>query len=197
MNLDFGKYADGLVPAVVQDDRTDRVLMVGFMNAEAINETQASGRVTFFSRSKGRRWTKGETSGNYLELVSISADCDSDSLLIRALPAGPVCHTGADTCFGETNRPDVIDELEAVISNRLSSPSDNSYVSRLHAKGINAIAQKVGEEAVELVIAAKDEDIDAFKEEAADLIFHVLVLLQAKGSRLQDVLDVLKARRKE
>lgn len=196
MSIDFGKYADGLVPAIVQDAATGRVLMLGFMNAEALEETKRTSRVTFFSRAKRRLWTKGETSGNFLEVVSVAPDCDADSMLIKAKPAGPVCHTGADTCFGESNRPDLIAELEAVIAERREKPSDDSHVSRLFAKGLNKIAQKVGEEAVEVVIAAKDDDLDDFKGEAADLLFHFLVLLQAKGLQLQDVLEVLESRRK-
>lgn len=196
MNLDFSKYADGLAPAIVQDAATGRVLMLGFMNAEALEETKRTRRVTFYSRSKQRRWTKGETSGNYLEVVSATPDCDADTLLIKARPAGPVCHTGADTCFGEANPPDLIYELEHVIADRRLNPTGDSHVSRLFAKGLNKIAQKVGEEAVELVIAAKDDDLEAFKGEAADLLFHYLILLQSKDLRLRDVLEVLESRRK-
>jgi len=195
MNVDFAKYADGLVPAIVQDDATGRVLMLGFMNGDAIEATRTSGRVTFYSRSKRRLWTKGETSGNYLAVVSIIADCDADTLLIKTNPAGPVCHTGWDTCFGERNGIGLIEELETVISNRILSPSEESYVSRLFERGINKIAQKVGEEAVELVIAAKEDSIDELKGEAADLLFHYLILLQARGLRLSDVLEVLASRR--
>ena len=196
MNIDFAKYADGLAPAIVQDAATGRVLMLGFMNAEALEETRRTDRVTFYSRSKQRLWTKGETSGNYLEVVSTAADCDADTLLIEARPVGPVCHTGSDTCFGETNRPDLIAELEQVITERRENPSPDSHVSRLFAKGLNKIAQKVGEEAVEVVIAAKDDDLAAFKGEAADLLFHFLILLQAKGVRLRDVLEVLETRKR-
>lgn len=198
MKLDFSKYADGLVPAIVQDAETNRVLMLGFVNAEAVDITQKIGRVTFYSRSKQRLWTKGKTSGNYLEVVSISADCDNDTLLIRATPAGPVCHTGADTCFGESNSDDLsfLSQLESVITERRTSFNDDSYVSKLFSKGLNKIAQKVGEEAVETVIAAKDDDVDAFKNEAADLLFHYLVLLQAKDLKLRDVVEVLRERRK-
>ena len=196
MNLDFSKYPDGLMPAIVQDAATGRVLMLGFMNAEALEETKITNRVTFYSRSKRRLWTKGETSGNHLEVVSIAADCDADTLLIKARPAGPICHTGADTCFGEANRGDLLAELEDVIADRRENPSDDSHVSRLFAKGLNKIAQKVGEEAVEVVIAAKDDDPAAFKGEAADLLFHFLILLQAKGLRLRNVLEVLESRRK-
>ena len=196
MKLDYGKYQDGLMPAVIQDDLTGRVLMLGFMNAEALEETKRTNRVTFYSRSKERLWTKGETSGNFLEVVSITPDCDADTILIKANPAGPVCHTGADTCFGEANRPDLLSELEAVIAERAAGPNEDSYVSRLFAKGLNKIAQKVGEESVEVVIAAKDDDPAAFKGEAADLMFHLLILLQAKGVRFGDVLDELASRRR-
>jgi phosphoribosyl-ATP pyrophosphohydrolase/phosphoribosyl-AMP cyclohydrolase len=197
MNIDFAKYADGLVPAIVQDAATGDVLMLGFMNATAIEQTEASGRVTFFSRSKQRLWIKGETSGNFLEIVSITSDCDNDTLLIKANPSGPVCHTGAETCFGarETSIA-FLAELESVIGNRRSQPVDGSYVTKLFSKGLNKIAQKVGEEAVETVIAAKDDDADAFKNEAADLLFHYLILLQEKGFRLADIADVLTTRRR-
>ena len=196
MKLDFGKYQDGLVPAIIQDDLTGRVLMLGFMNADALEETKRTNRVTFYSRSKQRLWTKGETSGNFLEVVSFMPDCDADTILIKAKPAGPVCHSGADTCFGEANRPDLLSELEAVIAERAAGTNEDSYVSRLFAKGLNKIAQKVGEESVEVVIAAKDDDPAAFKGEAADLMFHLLILLQAKGVRFGDVLDELASRRR-
>jgi len=198
MNLDYDKYADGLIPAIVQDSSSGHVLMLGFMNEEALKKTRLSGKVTFYSRSKDRLWTKGETSGNFLEVVSITPDCDADTLLITARPSGPVCHTGEKTCFGEPMAPDYdfIAELEAVIAERRANPIEGSHVSRLFSKGINKIAQKVGEEAVELVIAAKDEDVDEFKAEAADLFFHFLILLQTKAVRLADVLAVLKERRK-
>lgn len=197
MNLNFKKYSDGLVPAIVQDARTGKVLMLGFMNAEAIETTEASGRVTFFSRSKNRLWTKGETSGNFLDLISIVADCDDDTLLIKANPRGPACHTGNDTCFGETNAPtplDFLTELEAVIESRRSAAPQDSYVATLSAKGLNKIAQKVGEEAVETVIAAKDDDQEAFRNEAADLLFHLLVLLRARDVSLEEVVEVLRSR---
>ena len=198
MNINFSKYSDGLAPAIVQDARTGRVLMLGFVNPEAVAVTQKSGRVTFFSRSKQRLWTKGETSGNYLELISIAEDCDADTLLITAKPSGPVCHTGSDTCFREPNPTTYgfLSELESVISNRRTNPVADSYVSKLFTKGLNRIAQKVGEEAVETILAAKDDDIDDFKNEAADLLFHYLVLLQSKNVRLDDVLEVLRGRRK-
>lgn len=197
MNLDFEKYADGLIPAIVQSPN-GRVLMLGFMNEEALVTTRNSGRVTFYSRSKQRLWTKGETSGNFLDLMSISQDCDADTLLVIAKPHGPVCHTGKETCFGDTARHDhgFISELESVVADRRENRIEGSHISRLFTKGLNKIAQKVGEEAVELVIAAKDDDLAEFKGEAADLFFHYLILLQAKGVMLEDVLDVLKERRK-
>jgi len=197
MNIDFAKYADGLVPAVVQDPSTGAVLMLGFMNAEAVAQTEATGRVTFYSRSKQRLWTKGETSGNFLDLVSITPDCDNDTLLINARPTGPVCHTGTETCFGDGKSAlAFLTELESIIASRAAEPAEGSYVSKLFAKGLNKIAQKVGEEAVETVIAAKDDDLDAFKNEAADLLFHYLVLLRAKGVELTDITSILKARRR-
>ncbi len=197
MNIDFAKYVDGLVPAIVQDVATGDVLMLGFMNAAAIEQTEASRKVTFFSRSKQRLWTKGETSGNFLEVVSIAADCDNDTLLIKARPSGPVCHTGAETCFGDAQGSlSFLTNLESVIASRATEPIEGSYVSKLFSKGLNKIAQKVGEEAVETVIAAKDDDIDAFKGEAADLLFHYLILLQEKGLRLGDITELLKMRRR-
>jgi phosphoribosyl-AMP cyclohydrolase / phosphoribosyl-ATP pyrophosphohydrolase len=199
MNLNYEKYADGLIPVIVQDADSDVVLMLGFMNAEAIEATEMSGRVTFFSRSKQRLWTKGETSEKYLEFKSMAPDCDADSLLIKAKPAGPVCHTGAETCFGDTNEIaslSFFNELESIIEERRSNPASGSYASKLFGKGINKIVQKVGEEAVETVIAAKDDDIVAFKNEAADLLFHYLVLLRAKDVSLNDILNILKSRRK-
>lgn len=200
MNLDFQKYADGLVPAIIQDAESGRVLMLGFMNGEALAATEASGRVTFYSRSKQRLWTKGETSGNFLEVVSIKADCDNDTLLVRARPQGPVCHTGSATCFDDANEPNKIGfltELERVIAERRANPSEGSYVASLFDKGLNRIAQKVGEEAVETVIAAKEPDIEAFKSEAADLLFHYLVLLHEKGVSLGEIAETLAARHKK
>jgi phosphoribosyl-ATP pyrophosphohydrolase/phosphoribosyl-AMP cyclohydrolase len=195
MTIDYSKYTDGLVPAIVQDDRTGKVLMLGFMNDEAVKETQRSGKVTFYSRSKQRLWTKGEVSGNYLELKSITPDCDNDTLLIMAIPHGPVCHTGADTCFGATNAgTGFVYMLEEIISDRQQNPVENSYVSGLFKKGINRIAQKLGEEAVELVIESKDNDAAKFLDEAADLLFHYLVLLRAKNTTLKDVSEVLEKR---
>ncbi len=197
MNIDFSKYADGLVPAIVQDAATRNVLMLGFMNAEAIELTESTSRVTFFSRSKQRLWIKGETSGNFLEVVSITPDCDNDTLLIKARTNGPVCHTGSQTCFGDVDRSlAFLAELESVIASRMTEPAEGSYVSKLYAKGLNKIAQKVGEEAVETVIAAKDDDLDAFKNEAADLLFHYLVLLRVKGVDLGEVVSVLKERKR-
>lgn len=195
MQVNFSKYTDGLVPAIVQDDQTLRVLMLGFMNAEALAKTMETGKVTFFSRSKNRLWTKGEESGHFLELKSLSADCDADTLLIKAHPVGPVCHTGADTCWNERNHSgDFLQYLEDVIRLRKESQDEKSYVRQLFSKGINKIAQKVGEEAVELVIEAKDDNRELFLNEAADLLFHYLVLLNSKGFNLQDVKDILKQR---
>ncbi|WP_026770595.1 bifunctional phosphoribosyl-AMP cyclohydrolase/phosphoribosyl-ATP diphosphatase HisIE [Asinibacterium sp. OR53] len=195
MKIDFSKYADGLVPAIVQDYSTNKVLMLGFMNEEALKETERQGKVTFYSRSKQRLWTKGEESGNFLELKSITVDCDNDTLLIKAHPLGPVCHTGADTCWSERNHSnDFLLYLEDIIRLRRQASADESYVARLFAKGINKIAQKVGEEAVELVIEAKDENDELFLEEAADLLFHYLLLLNAKGHNLQRVIEVLQKR---
>jgi len=195
MEVDFGKYADGLVPVIVQDHYTEKVLMLAFMNQEALNTTIREGKVTFFSRSRNRLWTKGEESGNFLILKSISVDCDQDALLVKAEPLGPVCHTGADTCWNEKNRrDDFLVYLEDVISQRKKLPASESYVAQLFSKGVNKIAQKVGEEAVELVIEAKDQNDQLFLNEAADLMFHYLVLLNAKGHNLQDIIDVLKQR---
>jgi phosphoribosyl-AMP cyclohydrolase / phosphoribosyl-ATP pyrophosphohydrolase len=194
MNIDFSKYADGLVPAIIQDGATGKVLMLGFMNAEALEKTRKEERVTFYSRSKKRLWTKGEESGHFLTVQSIDGDCDNDTLLIKARPAGPVCHTGADTCFNEKNEGDFLASLEQIIRERQANPSEKSYTSSLFEKGINKIAQKVGEEATELVIEAKDDNRDLFLGEAADLLFHYLVLLRAKNTGLKDVLAVLQKR---
>jgi phosphoribosyl-ATP pyrophosphohydrolase/phosphoribosyl-AMP cyclohydrolase len=186
------------VPAIIQDADTQKVLMLGFMNAEALIKTSELQKVTFFSRSKNRLWTKGEESGNYLFVKEIKSDCDNDTLLIQASPAGPVCHTGADTCWGEKNETDnFLVQLEQIIEERKNNPSQKSYTSSLFEKGINKIAQKVGEEAIELVIEAKDDNAFLFKNEAADLLFHYLILLQAKGFKLQDVLEILKERHKK
>jgi phosphoribosyl-ATP pyrophosphohydrolase/phosphoribosyl-AMP cyclohydrolase len=195
MKIDFSKFADGLAPAIVQDYQTQKVLMLGFMNAEALQKTMEGGKVTFFSRSKNRLWTKGEESGNHLLVKEIMSDCDQDTLLIKAKPLGPVCHTGADTCWSEKNHnEDFLFYLEEIINLRRKVAPEDSYVAKLFAKGINSIAQKVGEEAVEMVIEAKDNNDQLFLNESADLLFHYLVLLQAKGYSLQDVIGVLKER---
>jgi phosphoribosyl-ATP pyrophosphohydrolase/phosphoribosyl-AMP cyclohydrolase len=195
MKIDYSKYADGLVPAIVQDFNTHKVLMLGFMNEEAVKKTMSEGKVTFYSRSKKRLWTKGEESGNHLMVKEILSDCDHDTLLIKAHPLGPVCHTGADTCWSERNHSDeFLYYLEDIINLRKQSTEGKSYVRDLFGRGINKIAQKVGEEAVELVIEAKDNNDELFLNEAADLIFHYLILLNAKGHKLQDVVDILRAR---
>jgi phosphoribosyl-ATP pyrophosphohydrolase/phosphoribosyl-AMP cyclohydrolase len=192
-------FSKGLIPAIIQDVLTGKVLMQGYMNEEALNHTLASGKVTFFSRSKNRLWTKGETSENYLEYVSHSVDCDQDSILVQAHPMGPVCHTGTATCWAEENRGKAlfIQHLTQIIKERKNTAEDTSYTASLFAKGINKIAQKVGEEAVELVIEAKDDNKDLFLGEAADLLFHYLVLLEAKEIELDEVLDVLIKRHKK
>jgi len=195
MTVNFKKYSNGLVPAIIQDAATNKVLMLGFMNEAALDKTNELQQVTFFSRSKNRLWTKGEESGNFLFVKEIKVDCDEDTLLIKVNPAGPVCHTGADTCWNEKNKnDDFLTELENVIADRKNNLTEKSYTSSLFKKGINKIAQKVGEEAVELVIEAKDDNADLFKEEAADLLFHYLILLQAKGFKLNDIVQVLKSR---
>ncbi len=198
MNVDI-KSAHGLIPAIIQDSETKNVLMLGYMNEESLQKTIETQKVTFFSRSKQRLWTKGEESGNFLELVSIKNDCDGDTLLIQAKPVGPTCHTGADTCWQEENKDNFgfISQLENTIKTRReNADSEKSYVASLFEKGINKIAQKVGEEAVEVVIEAKDDNDDLFLSESADLLFHYLILLQAKGFELKDVVDVLKKRQK-
>src|SRR5450755_2544190 len=182
MEINFSKYSDGLVPAIVQDDQTNKVLMLGFMNQEALDKSQALGKVTFYSRSRKRLWTKGEESGHFLIFKDMKVDCDQDTLLIRASPLGPVCHTGSDTCWDEKNeKNDFLEILEKIIKDRKNHPEESSYISGLFKKGINKIAQKVGEEAVELVIEAKDRNDHLFLNEAADLLFHFLILLEAKG----------------
>ncbi|WP_121048787.1 bifunctional phosphoribosyl-AMP cyclohydrolase/phosphoribosyl-ATP diphosphatase HisIE [Lacinutrix venerupis] len=199
MNIDFNKNNDGLVPAVIQDATTKNVLMLGYMNEEAFNKTKDTKLVTFFSRTKNRLWTKGEESGNVLNLVDIKLDCDNDTLLIQAKPKGPTCHTGSDTCWNEQNDENFgfISKLENTIESRVKvGDSEKSYVASLFAKGINKVAQKVGEEAVEVVIEAKDDNDDLFLNESADLLFHYLMLLQAKGFKLKDVVNVLKGREK-
>jgi len=199
MNIDFTKNIDGLVPAIVQDASTKKVLMLGFMNQAAVDATISLQKVTFFSRSKNRLWTKGEESGNHLSYLSMALDCDQDTLLIQANPVGPVCHTGTDTCWGAENTAeshDFLVQLEQVIEQRKTADPDSSYVASLFSKGINKIAQKVGEEAVELVIEAKDQNNELFLEESADLLFHYLMLLQAKGFKLTDVVKILEKRHK-
>ena len=198
MTIDFSK-GDGLVPAIIQDATTQKVLMLGYMNKEAFEVTNKTGKVTFFSRSKNRLWTKGEESGNYLHLVSIQNDCDKDTLLIQVNPEGPTCHTGTGNCWGEENQSAhnaiaFINELESIIESRKSADSKKSYVKSLFESGINKVAQKVGEEAVEVVIEAKDDNEELFLNESADLLFHYLILLQAKGYKLEDVVKVLKGR---
>ena len=196
MKADFNKSPDGLLPAIVQDAKTQKVLMLGYMNADALEKTQITKQVTFFSRSKQRLWTKGEESGNFLNLVDLQLDCDSDTFLIQVDPQGPTCHKGSDTCWDDDNNPTYgfLSHLESTIQDRQENPSEESYVSSLFQKGINKIAQKVGEEAVETVIEAKDSNDDLFLNESADLLFHVLILLRAKGFGLDDVVQVLQNR---
>ena len=199
MNIDFTKSAHGLIPAIIQDSETKTVLMLGYMNAESYQKTLDTKKVTFYSRSKQRLWTKGEESGNFLNLVDIKNDCDNDTLLIQVKPEGPTCHTGLDTCWQETNNQEYgfISKLENTIKvRRENSDSEKSYVASLFKLGINKIAQKVGEEAIEVVIEAKDDNDNLFLDESADLLFHYLILLQAKGFQLNDVVDVLKKRQK-
>lgn len=199
MTVNYSKYSDGLVPAIVQDAATLKVLMLGFMNEEAFNKTNELGKVTFWSRSKNRLWTKGEESRNFLILKDIKVDCDNDTLLIKAEPVGPVCHTGADTCWNEENKPSelgFVTTLEGVIKDRKEKQPEDSYVSYLFHKGLNRIAQKVGEEGVETVIEALGKDDEKFVSESADLLFHYLILLQAKGFQLKDVLAELERRHK-
>ena len=199
MIIDFTKNVDGLIPAIIQDATTKTVLMLGYMNQDAYNKTIETNKVTFFSRSKNRLWTKGEESGNFLNLVSIKLDCDNDTFLVKVNPNGPTCHTGSDNCWQESNNQEYgfISKLEKTIEERKNNAtSDKSYVASLFEKGINKIAQKVGEEAVEVVIEAKDNNDDLFLDESADLLFHYLILLQAKGFKLQDVVNVLQSREK-
>ena len=199
MNIDFTKSAHGLIPAIIQDSETKTVLMLGYMNAESYQKTLDTKKVTFYSRSKQRLWTKGEESGNFLNLVDIKNDCDNDTLLIQVKPEGPTCHTGLDTCWQESNNQEYgfISKLENTIKvRRENSDSEKSYVASLFKLGINKIAQKVGEEAIEVVIEAKDDNDNLFLDESADLLFHYLILLQAKGFQLNDVVDVLKKRQK-
>jgi len=197
MNINFTKNNNGLVPAIIQDSSTKNILMLGYMNQEAFDKTITTKLVTFFSRTKNRLWTKGEESGNTLELVDIKLDCDNDTLLIQVEPKGPTCHKGSDTCWNEKNRENYgfISSLETTIANRIvEADTTKSYVASLFASGINKVAQKVGEEAVEVIIEAKDNNDDLFLSESADLLFHYLLLLQAKGFQLNDVVDILKNR---
>ena len=196
MNVDFSKN-NGLIPVIIQNNETQQVLMLGYMNEEALQKTQTENVVTFFSRSKNRLWTKGETSGNFLKVVSIKEDCDQDALLIQVIPNGPTCHNGTASCFANEPQISFLNELENVIESRISNPSSESYVASLYQKGINKMAQKVGEEAVELVIEAKDDNQDLFIGEAADLLFHYLILLQAKNLKLNDIEQELARRMKK
>jgi phosphoribosyl-ATP pyrophosphohydrolase/phosphoribosyl-AMP cyclohydrolase len=199
MNIDFSKSAHGLIPAIIQDIETKAVLMLGYMNAESYQKTLDTKKVTFYSRSKQRLWTKGEESGNFLHLIDIKNDCDNDTFLVQVKPEGPTCHTGSDTCWQEVNNQNFgfLSTLEKTIKTRReNADSEKSYVASLFEKGINKIAQKVGEEAVEVVIEAKDDNDDLFLSESADLLFHYLILLQAKGFQLNDVVQVLKSRQK-
>jgi len=193
MNIDFSK-GNGLVPVVIQDNNTIQVLMLGYMNEEAFEKTGKEKIVTFFSRSKNRLWTKGETSGNYLYVENILSDCDNDSILIKVKPAGPVCHTGSTACFGEETAKGFIYKLEQIINQRIENDTNDSYTNKLYKKGINKVAQKVGEEAVELIIEAKDDNTELFKNEAADLLYHLLILLKAKGVNLQRIEEILQKR---
>ena len=197
MNIDFNKNNDGLVPAIIQDFVTRQVLMLGYMNKEAYEKTVETGKATFFSRTKNRLWTKGEESGNFLNVISIKNDCDNDTLLIKVKPVGPTCHKGTDTCWDEKNIQSFgfLSELESIIaSRRVNADAEKSYVASLFEKGINKIAQKVGEEAVEIVIEAKDDNEELFLNEGADLLFHYLILLQAKGYTLKDIVKILEGR---
>lgn len=193
MNIDFDR-SNGLVPAIIQDSRTRQILMLGYMNKEAFEKTEKEGIVTFFSRSKNRLWTKGEESGNFLAVKNISIDCDEDTILIQAVPTNVVCHTGSFSCFGEKENKGFLYELEAKIAERIDNKTEDSYTYSLYQRGINKMAQKVGEEAVELVIEAKDSNDDLFKNEAADLLYHFLILLKAKGFSMEDIEEVLRSR---
>ena len=193
MNIDFNK-SDGLVPVVIQNNTTLQVLMLGYMNEDAFEKTKAENRVTFYSRSKNRLWTKGEESGNFLEVNDIKIDCDNDTVLIKATPKGPTCHKGTTSCFAEETPKGFLYELERIVSERIDTDNETSYTNKLYKRGINKVAQKVGEEAVELVIEAKDDNDDLFKNEAADLFYHIVILLKAKGFTLEDIEQVLKER---
>ena len=195
MTIDF-KKGDGLVPVIVQNNTTLQVLMLGYMNEEAFQKTKAKNKVTFYSRSKNRLWTKGEESGNFLFVKSIEVDCDNDTILIKADPVGPTCHKGTTTCFGSETARGFLYELEQTISQQIDDNDESSYTNQLYRSGINKVAQKVGEEAVELVIEAKDNDANLFKNEAADLMYHYHILLKAKGFTLEDIETVLKERSK-
>ena len=194
MIIDFNKSNEGLVPVVIQNYLNNQVLMLGYMDEEAFNKTKELGKVTFFSRSKNRLWTKGEASGNFLEVKTMAVDCDNDTILIKAKPQGPTCHTGSTTCFDEVSNHGFIYELEQAIHDRIDADLQESYTNQLFKKGINKVAQKVGEEAVELVIEAKDNNDDFFLNEAADLMYHFLILLKAKGFQINDVENILKSR---
>jgi phosphoribosyl-AMP cyclohydrolase / phosphoribosyl-ATP pyrophosphohydrolase len=196
MNLDFSKN-NGLIPVIIQNNETQQVLMLGYMNEEALQKTQTENVVTFFSRSKNRLWTKGETSGNFLKVVSITEDCDQDALLIQVIPNGPTCHNGTTSCFANEAKISFLNELENTIENRILNPNSASYVASLFQKGINKIAQKVGEEAIELIIEAKDDNQDLFIGEAADLLFHYLILLKSKNLKLKDIEVELQRRMKK
>ena len=195
MKIDFTK-GNGLVPVIIQDYATLQVLMLGFMNQEAFEQTSKEGKVTFFSRCKNRLWTKGETSGNYLYVKDIQDDCDNDTILIKVNPAGPTCHKGTNSCFGEYTAKGFLYNLEQIINQRIDDNEPDSYTNKLYKKGINKVAQKVGEEAVELVIESKDNNDELFKNEAADLLYHLLILLKAKGCSLQEIEEVLRERHK-
>ena len=196
MTIDFSK-GDGLVPVIIQDNNTLQVLMLGYMNEEAFEKTKTDNKVTFFSRSKNRQWTKGEESGNFLEVASMQIDCDNDTILIKAKPAGPTCHTGSTSCFREETAKGFIYALQATINQRIDDDDNNSYTNKLYKSGVNKVAQKVGEEAVELLIEAKDNDENLFKNEAADLIYHYLILLKLKNLTFEDVENVLLERSKK
>jgi phosphoribosyl-ATP pyrophosphohydrolase/phosphoribosyl-AMP cyclohydrolase len=195
MNLDF-KKTDGLIPAIVQHANTMQVLMLGYMNKEAVDKTIAEGKVTFFSRTRNRLWTKGEKSGNFLLVDEIMQDCDNDALLIKAFPQGPTCHTGSTSCFKEETSKGFLYKLENIIEQRIADNDESSYTAKLFARGVNKVAQKVGEEAVELVIESKDNNVDLFKNEAADLLYHFLILIKTKNLKLEDIEEILKGRHK-
>lgn len=195
MNIDFLKN-DGLVPVIIQHTNTMQVLMLGYMNQEALNKTKQEGKITFYSRSKKRLWTKGETSNNFLIVDQIFEDCDNDTILIKAFPQGPTCHTGSTSCFKEETSKGFLYELESVIEQRINDGSEGSYTAKLFNSGVNKVAQKVGEEAVELVIEAMDNNLDLFKNEAADLLYHLIILLKTKDLKLKDIEAILKDRHK-